>query len=85
MKIFRAAMAAVNIHTLWYTIIYVIVLIKYVPEWFQFRAVAEKGRESARAGGGERERGGEGEGTQRERVAVARTSEEGKEAGSSEA
>ena len=64
MKIFRAAMAAVNIHTLWYTIINVIVFIKYVPEWFQFRAVAEKGRESARAGGGERERE---EGRERER------------------
>ena len=84
-------MAAVNIHTLWYTIIYLILLIKSVPEWFQFRAVAEKGKRARwRRGEGterERERGGEGEGEgrQRERVAVARTSEEGKEAGSSEA
>ena len=50
-----------------------------------FRAVAKKGRK-ARAlaeGRGSGERGGERE--RRERVAVARTSEEGKEAGSSEA
>lgn len=50
-----------------------------------FRAVAEKGRKArALAEGRESgERGGERE--RRERVAVARTSEEGKEAGNSEA